>query len=71
MGGSGHSCLGMRQTAKPNNYSFAFAALFAILLATPARMLANPFALIFFLAFFWGSGLASGAVPLIPAHLAF
>ena len=40
----------------------------AILLATPARMLASPWTLIFLLAFF--RGLAEGAVPLIFAHLA-
>jgi hypothetical protein len=40
----------------------------AILFATPARMLANPCALIFLLGFC--AGLAEGAVPLIFAHLA-
>jgi hypothetical protein len=41
----------------------------AILFATPARMLASPWALIFrFLVA--GAGLADGAVPLILAHLA-
>jgi hypothetical protein len=41
----------------------------AILFATPARMFASPWALIFrFLGFLAGS--ASGAVPLILAHLA-
>ena len=41
----------------------------AILFATPARMLASPWALIFFLAF--GAGSDDAAVPLIAAHLAF
>src|ERR1035441_1540075 len=41
----------------------------AILFATPARMLASPWALIFLLGFFAGS--TDGAVPLIFAHLAF
>src|ERR1035437_6722401 len=40
-----------------------------ILFATPARMLASPWALIFFLAF--GAGSDDAAVPFIAAHLAF
>ena len=48
-------------------FSTAF-PLAAHLFATPARIFANPSALI--LRFFFGAGPADGAVPLIAAHLA-
>jgi hypothetical protein len=61
--------------AAAENFFLAFAGLAAgalplaaILFATPARMLASPWALIFLLAF--RPGLTDGAVPLIFAHLA-